>query len=103
MHRLTGKKSSSCSHWPQPETSENILLRCSAYTDERRDLIAAYDRQGLTATNVEEILFPKTHTSVIKPVLSALIAFLEDTALHERLRQWMSPLSPCEPMHFTGL
>ncbi|KAH7971604.1 hypothetical protein HPB52_000524 [Rhipicephalus sanguineus] len=96
LHQLTGTGDPLCSHCAIPETLEHILLQCAQYAEDCRVLVRAYRDQGLAATSVDELLFPRAHSTAVGRAMRSLIVFFTSCALSGRLLQrrtpWKQPL-----------
>ncbi|XP_037577007.1 uncharacterized protein LOC119459265 [Dermacentor silvarum] len=85
VHRLSGLGSPYCDSCSGVETLDHVLLQCPAYAAERGPLLAAYRRLGIPSDSARGLLFPATHPSIAKRAYAALLEYLEDTNLCQRL------------------
>ncbi|XP_049522641.1 uncharacterized protein LOC125945107 [Dermacentor silvarum] len=85
VHRLSGLGSPYCDSCSGVESLDHVLLQCPAYAAERGPLLAAYRRLGIPSDSARGLLFPATHPSIARRAYAALLEYLEDTNLCQRL------------------
>ncbi|XP_077508198.1 uncharacterized protein LOC144119470 [Amblyomma americanum] len=67
------------------ETMEHLLLRCTAFADARRDMLAAYRALGIFPDSLETLLWPQGSARTRERTLVSLCVFLEQAGLTSRL------------------
>ncbi|KAL1443913.1 hypothetical protein MTO96_045759 [Rhipicephalus appendiculatus] len=85
LHRLTGRGSPYCADCGDREPLEHLLLHCTALDASRTPMLAEYARLGLPRTTAKHLLFPDCGRDSVKRALSALLVFLDDSGLRERI------------------
>lgn len=85
LHMMGRKKDPNCPDCGDPEDSEHALLLCPAHEEPRRTLLQSYAQAGLVHATVSDILNPEGHRGATERAFRALLRFLRETGLEDRL------------------
>ncbi|KAG0414422.1 hypothetical protein HPB47_008366 [Ixodes persulcatus] len=85
LHMMGRKQDPNCPDCGDPEDSEHVLLLCPAHEEPRRTLLQSYAQARLVHATVSDILNPEGHRGATERAFRALLRFLRETGLEDRL------------------
>ncbi|KAG0432643.1 hypothetical protein HPB47_020653 [Ixodes persulcatus] len=85
LHMMRRKADPNCPTCGDPEDTEHALLVCSTHQEARRTLFHHYTLSGLPYGTITELLNPRGTRGTAEKAFRALLRFLRDTGLANRL------------------
>ncbi|XP_040066727.1 uncharacterized protein LOC120840322 [Ixodes scapularis] len=85
LHRMDPTINPNCPSCDVPEDQDHLLWTCPTLADKRKSLLDGLRQAGVASATTQDILFPPGSARDVSRTFAALLKFLEDTSLFDRL------------------
>lgn len=85
LHRWGKVNTPNCETCAAPETIEHLLFLCPQFSDARTKLMYTLRQGGFPRSTLKDLTFPSGPPSKVRQVFTAVLTFLRDTKLIERI------------------
>ncbi|KAM7306770.1 uncharacterized protein ISCGN_010436 [Ixodes scapularis] len=85
LHRMDPTINPNCPSCDVPEDQDHLLWTCPTLADKRKSLLDGLRQAGVASATTQDILFPPGSARDVSRTFAAVLKFLEDTSLFDRL------------------